>query len=270
MQMKGLHPRRCADCASHEPPPYRRPPGRHGGISCDCPRAGWKAGGTGSWPLGSSKRNRWLSMNRSRWLGRNRNRNRNRDRRRSRLLSIPIPTAIATPTGVRWRFMFTEQFKKEQVAPHEPAGGPNPNLNLNRRQRITITIRSRKLRFMFPIRIKSLNVNAPHERYPLTPALSPRRGRSFDRTRWIRSPSAFGRLARLLIPKAAWGGMIFEWSKSGRGCSLSLGESHLFHSELLRGHEPVPPAFQPAAVSVSDTASEADKNVGGTPGSWGG
>ncbi len=39
-----------------------------------------------------------------------------------RLLSIPIPMAIATSTGVRWRFIATGQFKKEQVALQEPGG----------------------------------------------------------------------------------------------------------------------------------------------------
>ena len=60
--------------------------------------------------------------------------------------------------------------------------------------------------------------------FPLTPALSPRRGRPFDRPRSIRASSVFGHLIHLPIPTAARGRGLLGWPESGRGFSLSPRE----------------------------------------------
>ncbi len=60
--------------------------------------------------------------------------------------------------------------------------------------------------------------------FPLTPALSPRRGRPFGRPRSIRASSVFDHLLHLRIPTAARGRGLLGWPQSGRGFSLSPRE----------------------------------------------
>ncbi len=60
--------------------------------------------------------------------------------------------------------------------------------------------------------------------FPLTPALSPRRGRPFARPGSIRASLLFGHPLHLRIPTAARGRGLLGWPQSGRGFSLSPRE----------------------------------------------
>ncbi len=87
-------------------------------------------------------------------------------------------------------------------------------------------------------------------------------------SRWVTAHRRPGSVPRRRKARRTGIAMRHRWDQPGVRGRSSRWRATCSILNCPGGHEPVPPAFQPATVFVSDTVSEADKNVGGTPGSW--